>query len=83
MTFTKVSSFVRFALDSSLVAAASSAASAQQANDEAVALEEITVTAQRREESLQTSPIAITAIDPTIIERRQMLDTKQLACTRV
>lgn len=78
MTFTKVSSFVRFALASSLVAAASSAASAQQANDEAVALEEITVTAQRREESLQTSPIAITAIDPTIIERRQMLDTKQV-----
>lgn len=78
MTFMKVSSFVRLALASSLVAAASSAASAQQANDEAVALEEITVTAQRREESLQTSPIAITAIDPTIIERRQMLDTKQV-----
>jgi len=41
-------------------------------------LEEVTVTAQRREESLQTAPIAVTAIDATALERRQVLDTKQI-----
>ena len=41
-------------------------------------LEEITVTAQRREESLQVAPISVTAIDPATLERRQMLDTKQI-----
>jgi iron complex outermembrane receptor protein len=41
-------------------------------------LGEITVTAQRREESLQTAPVAITAIDPEMLERRQMVDTTQI-----
>lgn len=41
-------------------------------------LEEVTVTAQRREQSLQTAPVAITAIDPATIERRQISDTKQI-----
>jgi iron complex outermembrane receptor protein len=51
---------------------------AQQSADEGAVLEEITVTAQRREESLQTAPVAITAIDPTILDRRQIVDTKQI-----
>ena len=77
MPFTKVSSFVRLILISSATAAAATAAAQDASNDVAI-LEEITVTAQRRAESLQTSPISITAIDPTVIERRQMLDTKQV-----
>jgi len=77
MPFMKVSSFVRLVLISGAAAAAATSAAQDVASDPAV-LEEITVTAQRRAESLQTSPIAITAIDPAIIERRQILDTKQV-----
>jgi iron complex outermembrane receptor protein len=41
-------------------------------------LEEVTVTAQRREESLQTSPVAVTAISAETLERRQLRDTTQI-----
>lgn len=41
-------------------------------------LEEITVTAQRREQSLQNVPIAVTALSADTIERRQIVDTKQV-----
>ena len=41
-------------------------------------LEEVMVTAQRREQSLQTAPVAVTAIDEATLERRQMVDTKQI-----
>lgn len=55
--------------------ATGTAALAQEASD---VLEEVTVTAQRRAESLQTAPVAVTAIDPAMLERRQILDTKQI-----
>ncbi|TQV86197.1 TonB-dependent receptor [Exilibacterium tricleocarpae] len=41
-------------------------------------LEEITVTAQRREQSLQSVPIAVTALSADNIERRQIVDAKQV-----
>ncbi len=69
-----VNSAVRLAIvGSSLYATAP--ALAQEASAQ---LEEVTVTAQRREESLQTAPVAITAISPEMLERRQMTDTRQI-----
>ncbi len=41
-------------------------------------LEEITVTAQRREESLQTVPVAVTAISPEALQNRQITDSQDL-----
>ncbi len=41
-------------------------------------LEEVTVTAQRREESLQTAPVAVTAISADMLERRQLTSTTQI-----
>jgi iron complex outermembrane receptor protein len=43
------------------------------------ALEEITVTAQRREERLQSTPVAVTAFSPETLERLQIQETKELA----
>jgi iron complex outermembrane receptor protein len=54
------------------------AATAASAAENSGQLGEITVTAQRREESLQTAPVAVTAIDTEMLERRQMVDTKQI-----
>lgn len=42
------------------------------------ALDEVMVTAQRREQGIQTVPVAVTAIDPATIERRQVVDSKAL-----
>ena len=51
----------------------------QPAADEAeLFVEEITVTATKREESLQDVPIAVTAITPLQIERSGMLDIRDL-----
>ena len=58
-------------------AAFGAAALAQQPADSTI-LEEVTVSAQRRDENIQTVPVAVTAIDPAVIERRQILDTKQI-----
>jgi iron complex outermembrane recepter protein len=41
-------------------------------------LEEIVVTARRREESLQNVPVAVTALTAEALERRQILDTTDL-----
>jgi outer membrane receptor protein involved in Fe transport len=59
-----------------LPAALTGVASAQVGGGDV--LEEITVTAQRRNESIQTVPVAVTAIDPVQLERRQITDTKQV-----
>ena len=42
------------------------------------ALEEVTVTAQRRDENLQKSPVSIIAVDAEAAERRQIFDAKQI-----
>jgi len=54
------------------------AAAQEEAAAQAGALEEIMVTAQRREQGIQTVPVAVTAIDPATIERRQVTDSKQI-----
>ncbi len=42
-----------------------------KASDGSLRLEEVVVTAQRREEQIQNVPIAVSAFDPTEMERRQ------------
>ncbi len=60
-----------------LSAAATGARAAETATD-ATVLEDITVTAQRREESMQIAPVSVTAVTPATLERRQIVDTKQI-----
>ncbi len=50
----------------------------QSLGQEAPKLEEIVVTAERREESLQTTPIAVTAFSAETIDLRQITDTIEL-----
>jgi len=50
-----------------------------QEKESALQLEEIIVTAQRREERLQDVPISITVFDQTQIDNRQVTDTADLA----
>jgi iron complex outermembrane recepter protein len=55
------------------------ASSERPADDEsAVALEEVTITSQRREERLQDTPIAVTAFTSMAIERLGVSDVQQL-----
>lgn len=54
-----------------------SPAVAQEATRSAT-LEEVVVTAQRRAETLQEVPLAVTALNEDTIERRQIIDTKQI-----
>ena len=61
----------------SLMAGASAFAQGQQAQG-TMALEEIVVTAQRRSESLQSVPIAITAFTSAELEKRQITKTLDL-----
>ncbi|MDB5722355.1 MAG: TonB-dependent receptor plug [Alphaproteobacteria bacterium] len=49
------------------------------AEEEAKGLQDIVVTAQRREERLQDVPIAVTAFGTAEIERRQIVDVNSLA----
>ncbi len=58
-------------------AALLSVAQAQQPAGDMV-LEEVTVSAQRRDETIQSVPVSVTAIDPGVIARRQIVDTKQI-----
>jgi iron complex outermembrane recepter protein len=65
------------AVSAAVASALAGVAQAQQPVDDTV-LEEVTVSAQRRDENIQTVPVSVTAIDPAVIERRQILDTKQI-----
>ncbi|MGE0581542.1 MAG: TonB-dependent receptor [Steroidobacteraceae bacterium] len=49
------------------------------AEEPTVALEEITVTAQRRAESMQTTPVSVTALTRSALEDRQIESTLDLA----
>ncbi|HTL19414.1 MAG TPA: hypothetical protein VL220_01725, partial [Steroidobacteraceae bacterium] len=52
----------------------------QQAHaDEAAVLEEVTVTAQFRKENLQSTPIAITAVNAEMLEARSQTNVQQIA----
>lgn len=46
---------------------------------QAAALEEVIVTAQKREQNLQEVPIAITALDATVLEQQLVTDTDSFA----
>jgi iron complex outermembrane receptor protein len=73
-------SLLRFAIAAAL---APTAALAQTANQEAqqpsVGLEEIVVTAERREASLQEVPLAVTALSVEALENRQVTEARDLA----
>ncbi len=51
----------------------------QAQNEEIGALEEVTVTAQRREENLQTTPISISAVSAETIEKNRLFTMFDLA----
>ena len=60
---------------------ASPSLSAQQQDDtetDTLSLDEIVITAERRAESIQTVPVAVSAFDENTMQRRQMLDTKSV-----
>lgn len=59
-------------------AVAQSAAPAGTESQEATGLEEIIVTAQRREQRLQDVPVAVTAFGARELERRQITDVRAL-----
>lgn len=64
------------------LASAAAPASAQQASNtdpEATTVEDIVVTARRREESLQDVPIAVSAFTEATIENRQLEDLSDIA----
>ncbi|MGA8205612.1 MAG: hypothetical protein WB812_13920, partial [Woeseiaceae bacterium] len=52
--------------------------SAQPAEDESEALQEVIVTARRREESIQDTPVAVSAFSGEALRERQIRDTKDL-----
>ena len=54
-------------------------ASAQESDRSRSGLEEIVVTAQKRAESLQDTPLAITAVDSELMEARSQTDISQVA----
>jgi len=74
----KNSSAWRVAIAVSAAIAASSTAVAAE-NDNDTALEEIVVTAQFREQNLQDTPIAITAVNAAMLEARGQTNIAQIA----
>ncbi len=50
----------------------------QQASEEAVGLEEVVVTAQRREENLQAVPLAVTALNADTLARNDIRDMSRV-----
>ncbi|WP_419815685.1 TonB-dependent receptor [Glacieibacterium sp.] len=59
-------------------APAASPASVGPATDNASEITDIVVTAQRRDSSLQRTPVSITALDSSALTRLQITDTKQI-----
>ena len=74
----RASSTIRSAVRLALAGAALHPFAAAVAAEPSAQLEEVTVTAQRREESLQTAPVAVTAISADMLERRQLTSTTQI-----
>jgi iron complex outermembrane receptor protein len=75
---TKISSYLSAGAICAALAVFSAPALAQEADEAAIddgTLEEITVTARRREESLQTVPVSVSAFTEGEIERRQINST--------
>ena len=74
-------SLIRFGLGFSLLVAACPAVP-QNKDQNAPALEEVTVTAQKREESLQNVPVAVTALTADALETAR-IDSLDCLGTRV
>jgi len=68
-----------FAQTSAQTTGAQTGASEPAASDPAGAIEEIVVTAQFREQSLQDTPIAITAVSAAMLDARSQTDLTQVA----
>lgn len=64
---------------SGVAAAQSVETRAQQQNEQAASVEDIVVTARRREESLQDVPVAVTAVSGEQLEARGAIDITELA----
>lgn len=64
-----------------LLSAAAEAQAQREPGRHSMALEEVVVTAQRRQESLQESPVAITALDGNMVERRGIRNAEDLIGT--
>jgi iron complex outermembrane receptor protein len=79
LTFTKRSLFVSLAATATILLLPTQQAAAQQAQSGALSLEEVIVTARRREESVQDIPISISAFTADEIELRGMLDVTDIA----
>ncbi len=65
-------------IDKLLIAALAVTAAGQAAAQDAGGLDEVTVTAQRREQSLQDVPLAITAFSAELLATRNIVDTYDL-----
>ncbi len=79
MKVTRRSNFLLFAGASALaLSAAAPAATAQDQDDSQRTLSTVTVTATQRAESIQDVPIAITALDPEILDRAGVADVTGL-----
>lgn len=57
---------------------AGEAAAQTQPRSESVAIEEVIVTAQRREQRLQEAPVAVTAVSATAMEQQNIRDARDL-----
>jgi iron complex outermembrane receptor protein len=71
--------FVSTALAVGLTACGASAQESAPPHGQATALEEIVVTARRREENLQTTPVAITAVTAATIEARGVVSLVEIS----
>lgn len=74
----RLSTAVRGALWSAALGAAVISPAHSQAPDSAAQLEEILVTARKREESLQNAPVAVTALTAAALDRQQIVSTEDL-----
>jgi iron complex outermembrane receptor protein len=68
----------RFLLCGTTLAVLAAPASAQTEQGSTGRLEEITVTAERREASLQDVPVAVTALPTSVLENRQITEAEDL-----
>jgi iron complex outermembrane recepter protein len=74
----RLNAAVRGALWSAALGATVISPARSQAPDSPVQLEEILVTARKREESLQNAPVAVTALTAAALDRQQIVSTEDL-----
>ncbi len=75
---TKHNSLMHSAAAAALIAGAALAAAPAFAQESGAQLEEIVVTAQKREQNLQDVPIAVTAISQTALQTNRVVDVRDL-----